>query len=298
MKNWGGENLSWFSHEILRSQEALAEKGDFWLGKDVVSERVVIAPNCATPGINLRIRKENLPNIKELSVSTLHLLRVSTRSCYAQVGADIKPEIGRLKDGDIERIIKGGEANCPAVAINHSRRAIELKDGVLRFFWVDAKKHLIGDKLVEAVKKIKIDGEREKDWFLGEAGNKGVELFGGAMKKETPITLALRIQDRKLWIPFPTSEQPVRVNSKKDLPKYLEPVPTGLVPDFMICETVPISLPNDLVAVINLGIHDEGGMHSSSLLVDPGFEGPIRLEIIKPGGHPDFVELLMYEKAR
>jgi len=295
MKNSGAENLSWFSHEITNSQEALTEQGDFWFGKDIMVEKAVIAANSATLGINLRLRRENLPNIKELSLSALHLLRTSTRSCYAQVGADIKPEIGRLSNEDIERIIKGEEIICPAVAINHSRRAIELKDGVSRFFWVDANKHLIGDKLVEVVRKMKIDGQEGKDWFIGEAGDEGVELSGGAIKKETPITLALRIQDKKLWIPFPATEQPIRVSSKKDLPKYLESVPAGLVPDFMICETVPVALPKDLVGVINIGIHDEGGVHSGSPLIDPGFEGPIRLEIIKPGKHPDFVELLMYE---
>lgn len=297
MNNFGPENLSWFSPEITRSQEALARKGSFWFGADVASEKMVIAASTVNLGVSLKLRKENLPDIEGLSLSTLHLLRTSTRSCYAQVGADIKPEIGKLRDEDIERIKRGEEIDCPAIAINHSRRAIELKDSVLRFFWVDANKHLIGDRLVEAVRKMKIDGQEGKDWFLGEVGDEGFELFGGAMKKETPITLALRIKDKKLWIPFPVTDQPVRVNSKKDLPKYLEPVPSNLTPDFMICETVPVSLPRDLVGVINLGIHDEGGVHSGSPLIDPGFEGPIRLEIIKPNKHPDFVELLMYERA-
>jgi len=297
MREWDTENLSWFSPEITRSQEALAREGDFWFGKDVTSEKKVIAANSATP-IDLKLNRENFPDIKELSLSTLHLLRTSTRSCYAQVGVDFKPDIGRLKEEDIKRIINGEEVRCPAVAINFSRREVELKDRVFRFFWLDGKKHLIGDKLAEAIRDIKIEGEEGKDWFLGEAGEEGAQLFNGAVKKETPITLALRIQDKKLWVPFPTREDPVRVNNKKDLPKYLEPVPKGLVLDFMICETAPVSMPDGLVGVINLGFHEDGGMHSGSPLIDPGFKGPIKLEIIKPGQHPDFIELLIYEHTK
>lgn len=298
MREGNRENLSWFGPEIYRSQEALVKKGDFWFGEDVTAKETVVEASRELPTakkIKLKLRKGNLPDINELSLATLHLLRSSTRSCYAQVGLEVQPGINSLKEEDIQKIIHGEEISCPAIAINYSRRAIKVDGPVLRFFWLDAKKHLTGDKLTDAVKTMRIDGKEGEDWFLGSTGEEGAQLSGGTVDKDTPITLGLRIKDTRLWIPFPSVMDPVKVDSKKDLPKYLKPVPDGLSPDFMICETVPVSMPNNLVGVINLGVHDKGGRHSGSPLIDPGFKGPIRLEIIKPGQHPDFVEMLMYE---
>lgn len=291
------ENSSWFGPELDRSREAVAKKGDFWFGEDVVSENTVIGANSVATGINLKLRKENFPDIKELSLSTLHLLRASTRSCYAQVGLEVKPDIGRLTETDIKKIIHGKEVDCPATALNHSHRAIELKGGLFRFFWLDASKHLTGDKLVQAVGKIKIDGKEGDDWFLGQAGEEAAFLSDGNLKKETPITLGLKIQDKKLFLPPTAKDEPIRVDSRKDLSKYLEPIPRGFAPDFVVSETAPIFIPENLVGVINLGMQDAGGRHSSSPLIDPGFVGPIRLEIIGPGRHPNFVELLIYEHS-
>ncbi len=296
MSEGHGENSSWFGPELDRSREALAKKGDFWFGQDVaVSEKTVIEEDSAVTKINLKLRKENFPDISGLSISTLHLLRTSTRSCYAQVGLEVKPDIGRLTEADIKRIIQGEEVDCSATALNHSHRAVELKGGLFRFFWLDAGKHLTGDKLVEAVGKIRIDGKEGDDWFLGQAGEEAAFLSDGNLKKETPITLGLKIQDKKLFVPPTAEDEPIRVDSRKNLFKYLEPIPRGFAPDFVVGETASVFIPENLVGVINLGMQDAGGRHSSSPLIDPGFVGPIRLEIIRPGQHPNFVELLLYE---
>ena len=300
MREGSRENLSWFGPEVPRSREALTKQGDFWSGDDVFVEKTVVGASRGLPvakKIELKLRRENFPNINELSLATLHLLRTSTRSCYAQVGLEVQPDINSLTERDLQRIIDGGEVSCQAIAINYSPRAIELNGGLFRFFWLDANKHLSGDRLVAAVREMKIDGEEGKDWFFGNVGEEGAQLSDGTVNKDTPITLGLRIKETRLQVVSSSllELEPVRVDSKKDLPKYLTQVPDGSSPNFMICETVPVSMPDNLVGIINTGIYDEGGRHSGSPLIDPGFKGPVRLEIIRPGKHPDFIEMLMYE---
>ena len=48
---------------------------------------------------------------------------------------------------------------------------------------------------------------------------------------------------------------------------------------FYLAETGPVSVPHNLFLLLNCGAYDFQGQHSPSAVIDPGFEGPVRLEL-------------------
>lgn len=294
----GTEN--WFNENLPISQEQMKERYDFWAGGDIEVEPVITKPQ-ELLAVSLLLNKACLPDIKNLSLSTLHLLQKSIRSCYAQSGIEIIPEIGKLTPEDIDKIKAGETIGCPAMVLSHSLRPINLKGRVMRFFWTNTEACLIKNNLIETVRdKMAIKGIEGKDWWFGEEviDEETKRVFGEDVPRSSQpsdaLTLCLKIQEKRLW--YPPGDEPISVDSRADLAKHIEPIPDGIDPYFIIGETPWISFPKDIVGVLNLGAHDRtSARHAHSPLIDPGFEGPIRLELINGPRHPDYVELLIYQ---
>lgn len=286
----------------MLAQEAgvsIPEKlGNFWIGSDVGLEgqAVVIQPGEHRRDLKIILNKQNLPPI-EVNQGSFGHLQWSVRSFLAQSGININIYRENLTREMVQAIEKGEEVPFPIDLENLGQRAIEIEGRVMRFFWVNEKNRLRGEKLREIIgKDLVIEGEEGKDWFLGDT-----EWEEREPAKRFPIPPGSRevcvivpLSDKKLYIPH--DPEPLRPRDNKNrLKDILQPIPEGVNLDFEIGETPHIKLGPDIVAVIPTGGYDGGAHHIRSPLIDPGSDWPIRTET-KHG--MDFIELFIYRNKQ
>jgi hypothetical protein len=182
---------------------------------------------------------------------------------------------------------------------NYGDRAIEFEGEATRFFWTNEKNRLTGKELRDAVlSDIKIEGEEGKDWFIAGAdyGFENDEFIKLNMEnkefaekmKEIIIVFPMK---KKLYIP--KDDKPLNIGSRKDLEDALKPVPEDDDPDFYLGETPRVELGENVCGIINTGAYDNAKRHLISPLIDPGFKGKIRTEIVND---LEYIELFVYRK--
>lgn len=280
-------------------REKLREKiPGFWSGRDIpVKEKQLIEPKSLIFS-EVVLKKENFPPV-EADWGVLRNLNLSTRSRLAQSGIEIRIDYDRVTEDDIEKINSGEEVPVPAIVENHGERAIEFEGEATRFFWTNENKRLRGKELRDAVlKDIKIEGEEGKDWFIAGADydSENDELIQLNMKNEKfrehmkDIMIVFPMK-KKLYIP--KDDKPLGIGSRKDLEDALRPVPEDEETDFCLGETPRVELSENVCGVINTGAYDGGKRHLISPLIDPGFKGKIRTELLDNLG---YIELYIYRK--
>lgn len=270
----------------------------FWSGRDIsIKEKQIVEPKNLV-FTEVVLKKENFPPV-EVDWGVLRRLNLSTRSRLAQSGIEIRIDYDRITPDDIEKINNGEEISVPVMVENHGDRAIEFEGEATRFFWTNAKDRLTGKELRDAVSsEIKIEGECGKDWFIAGADydSENDELIQRNMKNEEfrenmkDIMIVFPMK-RKLHIP--KDDKPLNIGSRKDLEDALKPVPEDEEPDFCLGETPRVELGENVCGVINTGSYDGGKRHLISPLIDPGFKGKIRTELLDGLG---YIELFVYRK--
>jgi hypothetical protein len=280
------ENLKHL-HESETSFEQLKKLGVFWISPDInVEKPVVIPPQQFTRNINIVLNKSCLPNIK-ITRGAIANLKWSTRSFLAQNGIDIIFHESSLTDEMLKEIDDGKDVLIPLDIFNHGQRAVELGGAVMRLFWVNDNKRLRGENLKEAINSgdFSVEGKEGEDWSYGYPDPK--ENLSAIPDYNDALCIVLKLKPEKYYTPY--DPEPVKIqNSRRDLHKYLVPVPKDKHLDFEIGETPKLKLSNNILAVINQGSNHEGQKHISSPLIDPGSDWPIRTETTKGMSHVDF----------
>jgi len=270
----------------------------FWSGHDIIiKEKQIVGPKSLTFS-EVILKKENFPSV-EVDWGVLRNLSLSTRSRLAQSGIEIRIDYDKVTPEDIQRINDGKETAVPVIVENHGERAIEFEGEATRFFWTNEKNRLTGKELRDVVlNDIKIEGEEGKDWFIANAdyGLEDDELIRLNMKNEefrekTKDVMIVFPMKKKLYIP--KNDKPLSIGSRKDLEDALKPVPEDNESDFYLGETPKVELGQDVCGVINTGSYDGGKRHLISPLIDPGFKGKIRTELLDD---LEYVELFIYKK--
>ncbi len=265
-------------HQIAMEQFKTLE--NYWVGHDVaLEERMTIPPLCLATGVKVIVNKKDFPNV-DINRDSLSFLNWSVRSCLAQSGVEVKFNSLSLTDTMLNEINEGRDVSVPIDIINNVDRPIMLEGDIIRFFFANDANRLRNDNLREIINKgIKVEGVEGVDWFLDEKYN----------DKEC-LCLKLPLIE-KFYIP--QSNDILRVNSKDDLPNILKEIPKDFDTDFKIGETAKVELSENIMAVINTGGYPGGESHGHSCLIDPGFKGPIRTEIMYG---LKYIELLIYKK--
>jgi len=270
----------------------------FWSGRDIsIREKLTVEPKSLNFS-EILLRKDNFPPV-DLDWGVLRNLNLSTRSRLAQSGIEIRIDYDRVTPDDIEKINNGEEVLIPVLIENHGNRAIEFEGEATRFFWTNAKNRLTGKELRDAVSsEIKIEGECGKDWFIAGADydSENDELIQKNLKNEEfrenmKDIMIVFPMEKKLYIP--KNDKPLSIGSRKDLEDALEPVPEDDGSDFYLGETPRVELGENVCGVINTGSYDGGKRHLISPLIDPGFKGKIRTELLDNLG---YIELFIYRK--
>jgi hypothetical protein len=274
------------------SFEQLERLGNVWISPDIEVEKpVVIPPQRVVHGVNIVLRKEDLPSI-DITRGALGSLAWSMRSFLAQSGIEIRFDRSYVSDTMLSDINDGKDVLVPVIVENLGQRAVELKGTVMRFFWVNDSKRLRRKELLDVIKsgEFSVDGVEGEDWFLGGYDPEEKIMTDGEAS-DKGLCVVLRLEPQKFYIP--PAEEPVRIeNSRKDLPKFLRPIPEGAELNFEIGETPKVKLGQNIVAVINTGA-EKGQRHIYSPLIDPGSEGHIRTETLYG---TEYVEFFLYRK--
>lgn len=270
----------------------------FWSGRDIpMKEKQLVEPKGLIFS-EVILTKENLPNV-EVDWGVLRSLNLSTRSRLAQCGIEIKIDYDRVTSDDIEKMNKGEEVPVPVIVENYGDRAIEFEGEAMRFFWANEKNRLRGKELRDALLgDIKIEGEEGKDWFIAGADydSENDELTQLNLKNEKfrenmkDIMIIFPMKN-KLYIP--KDDKPLNIGSRKDLEDALRPVPEDEDPDFYLGETPRVEFSENVCGIINTGAYDGGKRHLISPLIDPGFKGKIRAELL---GNLRYIEIFVYRR--
>ena len=164
----------------------------------------------------------------------------------------------------------------------------------MRFFFADHSRRLVGDTLRNVIgNELILAGKKGTDWDFGNMDFEGELEY---LKKEylgiqDAISIILPLNSNKLYIP--NSPNPVKLRSRKELSTVLTQMPKNMKLPFVIGETTGVQLGQNIIGVINTGAFDGGGRHIRSPLIDPGFHGNIRTEILHDVQH---IELFLYKK--
>ncbi len=280
-------------HEKLREGVS-----GFWSGRDIpMKEKQLVEPKGLIFS-EVILTKENFPNV-EVDWGVLRSLNLSTRSRLAQCGIEIKIDYDRVTSDDIEKMNKGEEVPVPVIVENYGDRAIEFEGEAVRFFWMDEKNRLRGKELRDAIlSDIKIEGEEGKDWFIAGADydSENDELSQRNVKNEKfrenmKDIMIIFPMKKKLYIP--KDDKPLNIGSRKDLEDALRSVPEDDDPDFYLGETPRVELSENVCGIINTGAYDGGKRHLISPLIDPGFKGKVRAELL---GNLRYIEIFVYRR--
>lgn len=280
-------------------QDALAqlEKLDsVWIGPDVAIEKsVVVNPGQVIQGIDLIINKKDLPSI-DITRGAFKSLSLSVRSFYAQTGIDVLFHGSEVTDAMLKDIENGKDTKIPINVVNYGQRSVEVNGNVMRFFWVNDKQRLRGENLVNTITTgdFVVDGIEGEDWFLrGNEESDTLTTLEG--KFNNALSVVVRLKPDRFYIPSAT--EPIRkdnsVGTRENLSELLQPIPSDTKLDFEIGETPKIKFGPNIIGIINTGVTDEHHKHISSPFVDPGFDRPIRTEILHGANE---VEFFLYKK--
>ena len=281
-----------FDHHFALEQ--LKNLGSYWIGPDIGLDCKVIIPgeNCVH-GVPLMLHKDVLPPI-EINRRSLMLLNWSTRSFLAQSGIEPFFYPPRFEEKIIQKLRSGETVLVPIDIMNYGKRSVEINTALMRFFFADHSRRLVGDTLRNVIgNELILAGKKGTDWDFGNMDFEGELEY---LKKEylgiqDAISIILPLNSNKLYIP--NSPNPVKLRSRKELSTVLTQMPKNMKLPFVIGETTGVQLGQNIIGVINTGAFDGGGRHIRSPLIDPGFHGNIRTEILHDVQH---IELFLYKK--
>ncbi len=270
----------------------------FWRGRDIpMKEKQLIGPKSLIFS-EVILTKEDFPPV-EADWGVLRRLSLSTRSRLAQAGIEIRIDYDKVTSEDMERINSGEEVSIPVLVENNGDRAIEFEGEATRFFWKNERNRLTGKELRDAVlNDIKIEGEYGKDWFIAGAdyGFENDEFIKSNMENEEfrdKMKEIIIVFPMKRKFHIPKDNKTLKIESRKDLEDALRLVPEDSDCGFCLGETPRVEFGENVCGIINTGAYDNGKRHLISPLIDPGFRGVIRTELLDD---LSYIELLIYRK--
>ncbi|MDD3646811.1 MAG: hypothetical protein PHH06_05415 [Candidatus Gracilibacteria bacterium] len=273
----------------------------FWAGQDVCTTEDLVVDNQYAYEVKVKINKKHFPDFEFFIIhrSLLNLLRISTRSCFAQSGIHvISNPIHDITDKQIDVLNSGGDIEIRVFVLNSGNAYIHIgkEEGLFRFYGINQIKNVVrGRDLYDLVKsgEFKVEGNYGETWQMMD--------IEGNLLPESEVSMSERLHLFLTGNKYqPTSEGIVKVNSKRDLPKVLtlsSELPNTGNELFEIGETSYVELGESIVGVIEEGGYDNGSIHISSPLIDPGFKGPIRTEIYGcRDNRNEFIEMMVLRK--
>lgn len=288
---------------IERGYKKLEEIEGFWSGSDIkMKNKETISPNSSIE-TKLILNKDNFPSSIDLDWGVFRCLNFSTRSFLAQAGIEVVFDSDALSYEDFEKINKGEDVYASVRINNYGLSPIEVSGDVVRLFWANEKNRLRGDELREVLSsgEVEVEGKEGEDWFLGDVGYDLDEEDEKWMEKNMRNEeFAKNSKDAMIVFPakkimyIPQNNEVLKIDSKADLENALEPVPDNVKNlDLRVAETPIIHLSDNVCGVINTGSYNNGKRHIKSPLVDSGFEGPIRSELMQG---LDYFEMYIYKR--
>ncbi len=219
---------------------------------------------------------------------TLIKLKVSTRSFRAQSGVFVYLDENKpLTPEQVEALAKGEELGVAGYLenIGQSAQVLEQGDDVGRFYWTNDEERLHGADL----KKLLDNGlVGPQNWHL-----------------INDYTVAVKVSADRFLVPNMPDDQPHRFDKRQEFGHfsgYTAPhgqalETAGLVdsqhPFHLLVTQEKLNLPDNVMGVLLPETDLPGVIHYPSLLIDPGSNWPVRLEV--RGGHPQFVYFTFYK---
>lgn len=245
----------------------------------------------------------NLSPFEGLPADVFCLASSSTRSRYAQIGVDVLPPAGQVIAETLESEIyprDGGIIKVYVPVCNYSNRPISFskESGLFRLYidpaTIEPQFIQEEEKLSRLIEngEVRLNGQKGKDWRLHESG------------------IALRIDpEKRMWIPQNPANSPLQISDQTGIDyrevvdRCLEPVPRSSSLLHWRGETVSaIRLKAGINATIDRNPSIDGDVptrtfHTNSLLVDEGFDGTIRTEIISStdSNSPNYILLRFFK---
>ncbi|AHB41605.1 hypothetical protein P148_SR1C00001G0816 [candidate division SR1 bacterium RAAC1_SR1_1] len=279
-----------------------------------VVENVVLAAGEVTPVV-VRLDKKLFPEVGLLSTGMMKHLEISMRSCFAQSGIHM---LGNMFDyisyADLAEFREKGFVDVSVSVINRGLSPVEIQPQTpfLRLYFRPSGSSITGKDLYNIIEKgkIKIEGEYGKTWVLVGSNIPSeretitpdmIENIGEAKELtegeiDQALTLKLKLNGN---IYIPDNHKGILIQSKKNLVDVLQPFdsanPQHTEHNFNIGETFYVDF-GEYFGTIIYQRYDGSGHHIISPLIDPGFKGPIRTEIVKGNEFNDFIELHIYHK--
>ena len=223
-------------------------------------------------------------------------IALGTKSCLAQLGVFLAiGHRGKTKNPDVE-INK--ERILARVKGSHYSRypvSVELNDPVGRFF------NKIGAPLNSAQVKDLMRQQRDLHAQIYEYEEDAVDEDGGVILTTRPMTYPLDTKTKR--------QSPYKVTSRSHLDGLLRAVPVDVSTeiaqgDFVVTDTPHLRMPNGFAGLLHVDQLGDMAMpaHLNSPLVDPGYQGNLRLELFQPHPHPIelgqvFVRLYIFRAA-
>lgn len=273
----------------------------FWGWQDVCTTEETIVNNTHASVLKVKINKSYFPDFDHFIIhkSLLKLLRVSTRSCFAQSWIHIVSNpIQEITDEQLLALNKGEDIEIRVFVLNSWNATIHIwkGEGLFRFFWINLIKNIVRWKdLYDLVKswEFKVEWNYWETWQMMD--------IEGNLLAEDEVSKSERLHLFLTWNKYqPLSEGIVQVSSKKDLPKVLtlsSQIQNTWNELFEIWETSYVELWDSVVWVIEEGWYGNGSIHISSPLIDPWFKWPIRTEIYWwKDNRNDFIEMMILKK--
>lgn len=260
----------------------------FWKSQDVsIAEDFTLG--CGYVSYVPLFLPSNLAPFEGLPVDVFCYASASTRSRYAHIGVDVLPAAGQVIAETLENENypkNGGKIFRVYIPVaNNSNRPIHFSEGSGLFrLYIDPRlvqPQLIeeGERLSKLVEngEIRLSGQKGKDWML--------QASGIVLKIDT---------EKRMWIPQSPDNSPLQIPDETGIDyraiidQYSEPVPRSSSLLHWRGETVStIQLGTGINALIDRNPSIDGDVptdtfHGNSLIIDEGFNGTIRTEIISP----------------
>ena len=291
MQQNNDSSTMYLNHHVALEQ--LRNFGTFWIGPDIgLDWKVTVPAQGRISGAQLLLHRDALPPI-DINARSLVLLNWSTRSFLAQSGIEPFFYPGLLDPKLIKKLDNGETILVPIDIVNYGQRAVEINTALMRFFWTDFSKKLEGDALRNIIgRELIIEGKQGIQWDYGNLDFEDdlAYLAQDYTREKSAISIQLPLNSTKLYIPSFSSA--VQITSRTQLPTVLTEIPEGLKLPFVIGETTHVQLGQNIIGVINTGGYDGGGRHIRSPLIDGGFNGKIRTEILH---NLHCIELFIYK---
>ena len=264
----------------------------------IKSAPIVERPNPELP-LPVQVKRNLFPDWVDWKKVDPSGLRFSTRSCLAQAGVDINlpsrvdpvytgHELGFFQD-DIDSLSKG-KAVQKQLYLRSLFRRIDFSEDLGRFFYLDKRDKVAGSKLLDLFleNKVAVEGQYGKDYcFINEQGEPLLKDVNSLEVK------GLRLFTSNKRFHIRESTELIKIHSKKDLEDNLLP---GAGENFInLCETMSVTLAQDVAGCLETK-QDGKDIHLNSPLIDPGWQGPIRLELTE--SQRNYVDMFLYNGER